>query len=208
MLLQTVTEDELNIFSSPARLVFIGNSGSGKTSLFIKIAQKYARCFDQIVIIGGNTTTIPGVKNLKIDPDFNPLNEDVDEKTLYLFDDTLYQNNLVKLAAQCFTRLRHKNSSIAFCSQSLYFNSQDFRIILNNTTHLFLLKLRCLRQVSFFAKSFLSKEEIEKFLEIYKKVVLKEKYSYILIDYTVDYDSPLQIRSNVADERIETCYKI
>ena len=208
MLLQTVTEDEINIFSSPARLVFIGNSGSGKTSLFIRVAQKYSHIFDQVVVIGGNINSIPGVKNLKIDPDFNPLNEDVDEKTLYLFDDTLYQNNLVKLAAQCFTRLRHKGSSIAFCSQSLYFNSQDFRIILQNTTHLFLLKLRCLRQVSLFAKSFLSKEEIERFLEIYKKVVLKNKYRYILIDYTVDFDSVLQIRSNVVEESLETCYKI
>ena len=65
MFVKSVAEDELNIFSSPARLVFIGNSGSGKTSLFMKIAQKYSHLFEQIVVIGGSIDSIPGVKKLK-----------------------------------------------------------------------------------------------------------------------------------------------
>ena len=95
---------------------------------------------------------------------------------------------------------------MVLCSQNLFFNSNEYRTILHNLTHLFLLRIRCLKQVTNFSRSFLTREQIDVFIEIYKKTVLKEKYRYIVIDYTKDFDSILMLRSDIFDEDYEKAY--
>ena len=203
-----VNSDELNLFIQPARIALVGNSGSGKTSLFKRLIEKYKDIFQDIIVIGGDLTAIPGVPHLKRDDDFNPLTEDLNGRTLILFDDCIYDKKILKIAAESFTKIRHKNCSVVLCSQNLFFNSNEYRTILHNLTHLFLLRIRCLKQLTNFARSFLSRDQIDNFIEIYKKTVLKEKYRYIVIDYTKDFDSVLMIRSNIFDENYEKAYAL
>ena len=203
-----VSANDLNIFESPARIALVGNSGSGKTSLFVRLCEKYSSLFNSIIIIGGDLTSIPGIPHVKRDDEFNPLTEDLEGKTLILFDDSIYDKKILRIAAESFTKIRHKNCSVILCSQNLFFNSNEYRTILHNLTHLFLLRIRCLKQLSLFAKSFLSKDQIESFIEIYKKTVLKEKYNYIVVDYTKDFDSILMIRSNIFGESYEKAFAL
>ena len=201
-----VNSEELNIFAQPARIALIGSSGSGKTSLFVRLVEKYKNFFQAIIVIGGDLTAIPGVAHLRRDDDFNPLTEELDGKTLILFDDSIFDKRILKIAAESFTKIRHKNCSVVLCSQNLFFNSNEYRTILHNLTHLFLLRIRCLKQLTNFSRSFLSRDQVDKFLEIYKKTVLKEKYRYIVIDYTKDFDSILMLRSDIFYEDYEKAY--
>ena len=106
----------------------------------------------------------------------------------HLINDCLYDRKIIQLAAECFTRIRHFNASIVICSQNLFYNNCSYRTILHNCTHIFLLRTRNTNQVKTFGKTFLSDNQIENFLEIYRNIVLKSKYRYILLDFTKDID--------------------
>ena len=52
-------------------------------------------------------------------------------------------------------------------------------------------------------KLFLINNEVDKFLILYKKVVLKQKYPYLLIDFKKNSEDVLAFRSLVANENYE-----
>ena len=114
----------------------------------------------------------------------------------------------MKVASESFVRARHLGVSLIFLSQNLYLQDRNYRVIGLNVTHVFLLKQRDLKQIILYAKSFLEDNLVQKFVDVYKKIVLKIKYNYILIDFTKDYDSPLLIRSNLTGETYEKAYQL
>ena len=203
-----VLDEELNIFHKPARLLICGNSGSGKSSLVVALLHKYRFIFDLVVVIGAD---LEGVESLDIkrDDDYNPLLDAVKgEKTLVIFDDCIFNQNQMKVASESFVRARHLGVSLIFLSQNLYLQDRNYRVIGLNVTHVFLLKQRDLKQIILYGKTFLEDNLVQKFVEIYKKIVLKIKFNYILIDFTKDYDSPLLIRSNLTGEGYEKAYQL
>ena len=208
MMYGRVLDEDLNIFHKPARLLICGNSGSGKSSLLVALLQKYRNNFDLVVVIGAD---LEGVESLDIkrDDDFNPLLDAVKgEKTLVIFDDCIFNQKQMKVASESFVRARHLGVSLIFLSQNLYLQDRNYRVIGLNVTHVFLLKQRDLKQIILYAKSFLEDNLVQKFVDVYKKIVLKIKYNYILIDFTKDYDSPLLIRSNLTGETYEKAYQL
>ena len=203
-----VLDEELNIFHKPARVLICGNSGSGKSSLVVGLLHKYRFIFDLVVVIGAD---LEGVESLDIkrDDDYNPLLDAVKgEKTLVIFDDCIFNQNQMKIASESFVRARHLGVSLIFLSQNLYLQDRNYRVIGLNVTHVFLLKQRDLKQIILYGKTFLEDNLVQKFVEIYKKIVLKIKFNYILIDFTKDYDSPLLIRSNLTGEGYEKAYQL
>ena len=190
----------INIFRENARISFLGSSGSGKTSLFSRLVQKYARLFDEVIAIGGDLVTIENVSNFRRDDEYNFLESDKNIRSLILIDDSLFDKKLIRLTAEAFTKIRHQNCSICFCSQSIYFNSSEYRNILHNSSHIFLLRNRNIDSIRQFSKSFLARDQIDNFVNVYKKIVLKNKYGYLLLDFTKDFESPLLIRTNVVNE--------
>ena len=203
-----VLDEELNIFHKPARILICGNSGSGKSSLVVGLLHKYRFIFDLVVVIGAD---LEGVESLDIkrDDDYNPLLDAVKgEKTLVIFDDCIFNQNQMKIASESFVRARHLGVSLIFLSQNLYLQDRNYRVIGLNVTHVFLLKQRDLKQIILYGKTFLEDNLVQKFVEIYKKIVLKIKFNYILIDFTKDYDSPLLIRSNLTGEGYEKAYQL
>ena len=114
----------------------------------------------------------------------------------------------MKIACEVFIRGRHKNISVILISQNIFLQSKEFRCISLNCTHIILLRMRDFRQISHFSSTFLTQEKKEAFLKLYKLIVLKDKYQYLLIDFNKNFDSKLQLRTNLFGEGPEKCIQI
>ena len=55
--------------------------------------------------------------------------------------------------------------------------------------------MRDMKQISCFGKTILTENEVDKFLISYDKVVFRQKYLYLLIDFTKNSEDVLAIRS-------------
>ena len=104
----------------------------------------------------------------------------------------------MKVAAECFTRGRHKNVSLIFCTQNLFLADKAYRTITLNLTAAFLLRIRDTRQVSLFGKTFLNNDKITDFITLFKKLVYEEgEYGYLLIDFSKFSDSSLHLQTQI-----------
>ena len=167
-----INESELDIFKNHARILISGYSGGGKSWLASKIIKKYSYKFDHIIVLGSN---LENVNNLvKRDDSFDPYVEKPEGRILCIFDDFLFSKPLLQLAAKLAIDGRHLQISTLFLSQNLIFNNNFYRIITLNLTGHFLFKTRDQGQISYFGRTFLSKDKIESFLNLYKKVVVKK----------------------------------
>ena len=205
-----VSEEELDVFSLPARILVAGASNSGKSFFVSRLVNKYQGKFKRIVIIGANLENVDGL-NIIRDDQYNPLLETgSNEQSLVIFDDVIFNPRVMKIAAESFTRGRHMNVSLIFCTQNLFLADKSYRTITLNLTAAFLLRIRDSRQVTLYGNTFLPKEKINCFLELYKQVVFKErKYGYLMIDFTKFSENPLALRSYIfEDEGYERTYQL
>ena len=209
-----VDANELNIFQEPARLVFAGYSGSGKSWLVSKLLNKYKHAFSKIIVVGSNLENISGVEITRMD-DFDPYHEPISSDVLVIYDDVLLDKGKhLYNAAQLFIKGRHgmfEESrgaySTIFLTQNIFHADKHYRSLVLNATGIFLLKQRDFRQIRLFASTFLEKEAVGKFLKMYKQVMTK-KYGYIYVDYNKPPEDVLALRSNVAGEGYEIAYKL
>lgn len=201
----TVSGDEIDIFNEPSRLLVAGSSGSGKSFFTSSLINKYRHKFDKIIVIGSD---LENCRDVIRDDDFDVFNEVLTGSILIIYDDVIYKKKLVERAAELYIRGRHYKVSTIFLSQNLFYNDKNFRIIALNCTHIVIFRTRDIKQISYFARTFLNDTQIDNFLKLYKRVVLKNKHRYLLVDYTKDFDSPLSIRTNVLNESYETAYSI
>ena len=61
--------------------------------------------------------------------------------------------------------------------------------------------------INIICENFLTKQKIQPFVELYRKIVSKQKHSYLLVDFTKDFDDPLSIRACVNNESYEKAYE-
>ena len=200
-----VTEDVLDIFNKPARLLVSGFSGSGKSTFVCKLIEKYRNKFQRVIVLGSELD-ISKELNIEFNSDFNPFQEFLRGSTLLIFDDIIYNKKLLTLAGEVFIRGRHLNISSILVTQNIFLSDKNFRQISLNTTHIILFKHRDEKQIICFSRSFLSDEKVKEFHSLYKKVVAKQKHQYLLIDFTVDIDSAVAIRSNVLGDGYERAF--
>ena len=74
---------------------------------------------------------------------YNPLNKsNACESSPVIFDDVIFNPRIMKVAAECFTRGRHKNVSLIFYTQNLFLADKAYRTITLNLTAAFLLRIR------------------------------------------------------------------
>ena len=205
----SISDSELNLFTQPARILIAGYSGGGKSVLASKLIRKYRSAFDKVVIIG---STLENCSDLNIvrNDNYNPLSEAIEgENSLIVFDDIIYDKSAMKIAQECFIKGRHKQISCLFLSQNLFLQDKGFRIIGLNCTHTILCRSRDINQIVLFGRSFLQREYIQSFVEVYKRTVLKKQYGYILIDFTKNFDTPQSIRTNIFNETLfETAFEL
>ena len=169
-----VLASQIDIFNEPARLIFAGFSGCGKSYLLSKLLNKYKHKFSKIVLVGSNlenVSEIDIVRNDKFDPFEQPINGHV----LVLYDDILMDPNHLSNAAKLFTKGRHgghpfsKGSySVVLLTQNLFYADKNYRSLALNSTGIFLMKQRDFRQIRTFARTFLEKEAVENVIKLYK----------------------------------------
>lgn len=204
-----INENDISLFNKPHRILISGFSGSGKSFFTSNLIKKYRSNFKRVIVIGSDLENVHDLNVERLD-DFNPFDLDegeIGEHILLIFDDIIYQKKLLKLAGEVFIRGRHLNISCILLTQNLFINDPNFRTLALNVTHLILFRMRCIVQLTTFARTFLNKTEIESFLKLYKKIVLGvNKYGYLLVDFTTDSESILKLRSNIIGEEYERSY--
>ena len=194
--MQTVREDVITFDRNIFRFLISGVTGSGKTSFVNSFLSIYHKKFHNLFTYSENEEF--NRFNVKLIPSsFNPLEEYLEGKSLVIFDDVIFNKTLVKIASELFIRGRHKQISVIFITQNLYHQSTCFRALALNASHVFIFAIRDLKQINYFARSFLSDEEVKGFVKLYKKQVLEKPYHYILVDFSQPCHSILRIRSNV-----------
>lgn len=205
--MDTVACDDLNLFKNPARILICGSSGAGKSILLSRLINKYCKQFEKIIISSASTFPETGCSNvINYDGVYDPLSEEnkVPYQQLIIYDDLLLADNKEQsIIASAFTRGRHVGASICFVTQNLFHCNKYYRSIALNSNYVILCRMRDVGQISVFARSFLEKDKIVKFVNVYKKYVLSKPYGYLLIDFTALYNSKLMIRTNIADESYE-----
>ena len=199
-----VLEPSLDLFKDTNRILIAGYSGSGKTTLTGKIILKYKERFDRIISIG---STIPNYETLGVEriDDFEPLSEHYGKNILVIWDDILYIPALLKKAADCFVRGRHFGISNIFLTQNLFHPDKIYRVISLNCCAFIILKQRCMIQIARFGQTFLPKHKIQKFVDLYKKIQ-KEDHGYLMVDFKQESESPLSLRTYIANETFEKAF--
>ena len=72
----------------------------------------------------------------------------------------------MKIAAETFTRGRHMNVSLIFCTQNLFLADKAYRTITLNLTVAFLLRKRDCRQVTLYGNTFPIEDKISNLIII------------------------------------------
>ena len=147
-----VNKNEINIFEKPARLIIAGSSGAGKSYFVSALIEEYRENFDHVIVIGSDLENISHL-NVTRDDTFDPLNSDLSGDILIIFDDIIFNKHQMTLAAETYTRGRHKKISYIFVTQNIFLADQKYRVISLNATHVIVFRCRDLRQMQLFAKS-------------------------------------------------------
>ena len=204
----------------PYRILIIGESGSGKTSLLLNLIEnqpdidniylyakdsyesKYQYLINKREGVGINHFNDPKAfleysndmydvyKNID---DYNP---DKENKILIAFDDMIagmiINKKINSIVTELFIRGRKLNISIVFITQSYFKFPKDVRL---NTTHFFVANIPNkgeLQQIANHSSDISTKD----FINIHRKCT-SEPYSFLVNDTTLPPNSPLRFRKNL-----------
>ena len=199
------TEDSINLFINPARIIIAGYSNSGKTEICSKLIVKYHYLFDNILYCGVNSHPLQDddiIKNKLIVSSeiLNPFEYSNGGNILFILDDCFLEAVENKNVVNAFTKGRHQNISTIFITQNLFFNGKYSRNIALNCSHFILMRNRDLGQVETLGRQLYGKSKANEFINIYKKALSMNTYGYLLIDLGPKTPECLQLRTNIVDE--------
>ena len=208
-----ISEDELNLFYSPARIIVAGFSGSGKTHIVCKIIEKYNDTFQKIIICGVPRHPLQLHKAISHKVSvysniINPLGEEEEEEgdtsgskqTLFILDDIFIDAVNSKYVVNAFTKGRHSNLSTILITQNLFFSGKYARNISLNATHYLLLKQRDMNQIECLGRQIYGNKRSKDFLQIYQTAIKRQPYGYLLVDLSVKTTPAHQFRTNIVGE--------
>ena len=200
------TENDINIFHEPARIIVAGFSNSGKTVLVTKLVKKYSAFFSKIVICGVSHHPLQDEVHIShkvsVFKDIvNPL-EDTEphEKVLLVLDDMYLKAMQSQTVVDAFIKGRHSNLSVIMITQNLFMKGPYARDISLNGTHFILLRMRDLGQVDCLVRQIYGKKHAGNVLEIYNRAVMNRPYGYLLLDLSRKTPHALKFRSHIVDE--------
>ena len=142
-----ISENDLDIFKQPARVLVAGYSNSGKTVLITKLCLKYQHKFSKIIVssvddvshplskIGTLHDKITPIKGLINPADFqDPYTK---ESILYIIDDLFLEAVQSQIIANIFIRGRHEGISVLLVSQNVFPQGKFARTICLNCSLIF-----------------------------------------------------------------------
>ena len=205
----------------PYRILIIGSSGSGKTNALLNLInnqpdidkiylyakdpyeKKYQYLINKREEVGldhfNNPKTFIEYSNDMRDvyKNIEDYNLGRERKILIVFDDMIADmiNNkkLNPIVTELFIRGRKLNISIVFITQSYFKVPKDVRL---NSTHFFIMKILNKRELQQIALNHSSDIDFKDFMKIYKECI-KEPYSFLVNDTTLQSDNPLRFRYNL-----------
>ena len=202
------TEEQLDLFHQPARILVAGFSNSGKSELVAKIVEKYHEKFTHIIVCGVAHHPLQKLEVIKkklvlheniIDP-LSVVDEEEKSSILFILDDIFLEAAENKTVANAFIKGRHHSLSVIMVTQNAYFQGKFARTISLNCTHYILLRMRDLSQVECLARQIHGSLLSKKFVEVYKAAVLQKPFTYLLVDLSINNHEDLHLRSLIANE--------
>lgn len=200
---------EQHLIPHPMRLIVVGASGSGKTTIALTIIKKMADTFDRIILCCQNSheplylylkskikddqlSIYEGIHDL---PDFDDFDED--EQVLVIFDDLCNESKKDhKKIMDLFIRGRKlaKGVSIMYLTQSYFAVPKLIRL---NSTNVFLKKLSSMRDLNLILSDFrldLTKEQLQRMY----KTCTDDFQNFFQIDVATNKDE-LRYRKNFTE---------
>lgn len=202
------TEDQVDLFHYPARILVAGFSNSGKSELVTKIVEKYHGKFTHIIVCGVSQHPLQKIEAIKnklnvyqniIDP-LSEVEEGEKSSILFILDDIFLEAAESKVVANAFIKGRHNSLSVIMVTQNVYFQGKYARTISLNCTHYILLRMRDLNQIECLSRQIHGSSLSKKFVEVYKTAVLQKPFTYLLVDLSINTHEDLHLRSLIANE--------
>ena len=113
------SQDTIDLFHNPARIIIAGYSNSGKSEICSKIIQKYHHKFNTILYCGINSHNLQNnpVINQKLiisSEIVNPFDYTYNGNTLFILDDCFLEAIESKFVINAFTKGHHENISTIY----------------------------------------------------------------------------------------------
>lgn len=179
------------LIKHPARIIIVGNSGSGKTQLCLDFIKRMKNTFDNITLVCMNRKeplyeylsrkieddqlqVYEGVENIP------PLDElDPEDQHLVIFDDLCLAKNQ-SIIQDYFIRSRKiaKGVTLMYLTQSFYKTPKVCRL---NATHVIFKKVGTLRDLKMIMSDFALDVSIDELINMYKKCT-DDGRGFLLID--------------------------
>lgn len=200
-------------FFSPCTTTISAPTSAGKTFLMIQILKNREELFTEPVtqviwcyaIFQKQFDEFKNDKNFIFNEgicDISTLNDM--KHTVIIIDDLMHRLN--KSVAEMFTvHSHHRNLSIFFLNQNLFYRNVNMRDVNLNTQYLILFaQRRDMSQINILAGQVMPYER-QKFMSIYKEFTYT-KYGYMLCDFHPHNRHRFLLRTNILPNQVETVY--
>ena len=198
-----------------AHSLFVGSSGSGKTSLILhfllnptlinppprhvylhydSMQTAYMEAKRQLESRGISLYLIRGMDGISL----NTYKHDDGGQTLVIFDDLSLQTSSSAAIASMVTNARHANVTIWLAWHALYFKSPESRLISQNVSYIFLLPSpRLESQLGVLGSQLGMRQKLKEAFQLATEGGGGERSSYLLIDLNPKTPAKLRLRSHI-----------
>lgn len=190
------------MFKLPVRFLIAAPSMSGKSVFVLNLLKSHEQlmngCVENIIWSCNNKAFIPNglleIPNVKVQEGL-PSIDSIPVNTLLVIDD-MQMSNLKDICTLFTVSSHHKNISIFFLVQNLFFSNPYMRTISLNSSHIVLFKsLRDVIQIQCLARQIFP-DLVKSFMQVYKEVT-DPPYAYLIIDLSQTCHSCFRLKTNI-----------
>ena len=200
-----IPRENIDIFNEPARVIITGFSNAGKSTICVNLIKKYQNKFENVIIANSpNSYEFENIEEIRHKihiinyiPSIIEINENYGSgHKIIILDDNFYESLNDKNLLTYFIHGRHSRLSVILVTHNIFYSKGKYtREITLNASHIILMKLRDLNQISILATQIFGKSN--KVLETYKYIQSKYKFGHLLIDLSINSSKQTELRSHI-----------